>query len=189
MVDVNYILDSLSSGSTLENMLQGDIILIESSADILDRLAPVLLSELVSQKNAIVLLSGKGYFDFVPLLSSKDVDLSKIFFVDCISRSSGLSLPDNGHVVDLTSISQLKIVFSSLLDKADSFAGDSFVAFESLNSLAKLYKSKDFVRFLHILLTKLRNKNVGCLLLSVKDDLIEDLRADMVQLFDSVLHF
>ena len=189
MVELTYVLDVLDNDSTLENMLQGDVILIETTAEILERLTPALLDRLTGEKTAILLLSHKGYFDMLEPLASQGVDTGKLFFVDCVSKSQHKKVPNTGHVVDLESASQLKTVFSSLLDKTNAFVGSSFVCVESLNTLIDLHPSSDFAKFLHVLLTKLRTKGVGCLLLSVQDEVVDDLRAEILQLFDRVLHF
>lgn len=189
MVDLAYALDMLDNDSVLENMLQGDVVLIETTADLLEKLTPALLDVLTKEKTAIVLLSNKGYFDILPSLKQRGIDTGKVFFVDCVSKSRNQKIPDTGHIVDLDSVSQLKTVFSSLLDKTDAFAGSSFLCIESLNKLIALNPASDFAKFLHVLLTKLRTKGVGCLLLSVQDEVVDDLRAEIVQLFDRVLHF
>ena len=189
MVDLAYALDMLDNDSVLENMLQGDVVLIETTADLLEKLTPTLLDVLTKEKTAIVLLSNKGYFDILPSLKQRGIDTGKVFFVDCVSKSRNQKIPDTGHIVDLDSVSQLKTVFSSLLDKTDAFAGSSFLCIESLNKLIALNPASDFAKFLHVLLTKLRTKGVGCLLLSVQDEVVDDLRAEIVQLFDRVLHF
>ena len=44
LVEVDYILDILDNDSVLENMLQGDILLIESHKGMLEKLTPVLLA-------------------------------------------------------------------------------------------------------------------------------------------------
>lgn len=188
MVDLAYALDMLDKDSILENMLQGDVVLIETSVELLEKLTPALLDVLTEKKTAIVLLSNKGYFDILPFLKSQGIDTGNVFFVDCVSKLHNQKIPDTGHVVDLDSVSQLRTVFTSLIDKTDSFAGSSFLYVESLNKLIALYPNSDFAKFFHVLLTKLRTKGVGCLLLSVQDELVDDLRAEIVQLFDRVLH-
>lgn len=188
MVELSYVLDMLDNDSALENMLQGDILLIETSSSMLSNLAPALLEKLTREKTAVVLLSNKGYFDILPDLDVAGVDLGKVFFVDCVSKSQKKTIPDTGHVVDLDSVDQLKTVFSSLLDKTNTFVGSSFLCIESLNKLIDAHPAKDFARFLHLLLTKLRTKGVGCLILSVQDEVVDDLRAEIIQLFDRVLH-
>jgi len=188
MVDLTYALDLLHNDSVLENMLQGDVVLIETNAEILEKLTPALLDILTKEKTAIVLLSNMGYFDILPSLNDLGIDTGKLFFVDCVSKSHNQKIPNTGHVVDLESVSQLKTVFSTLLDKTDTFVGSSFLFIESLNKLIALNPNSDFAKFLHVLLTKLRTKGVGCLLLSVQDEVVDDLRAEILQLFDRVLH-
>lgn len=189
MVELGYILDILDNDSTLENMLQGDVILIETSSDLLARLTPELLGRLTQEKTAIILLTNKGYFDILPSLNKQGVDVSNMFFIDCVSHAANKVVPDTGHVVDLHSTAQIRPVFSSLLDKTSAFADNSFVCVESLNKLIDMNPSKDFAKFLHVLLTKLRTKGVGCLILSIQDEVVDELRAEIVQLFDTVLHF
>lgn len=189
MVELSYVLDMLDNDSTLENMLQGDVILIETSDSLVERLVPELLARLSSEKTAIVLLSNNGYFDILPSLNAVGVNTGNVFFIDCVSRSKKTSVPDTGHVVDLQSVAQIKTVFASLLDQTNEFVGSSFVCVESLNKLIDSYPANDFAKFLHVLLTKLRNKGVGCLLLSTQDEVVDDLRAEIIQLFDVVLHF
>jgi len=189
LVDLNYALDILDNDPVMENMLQGDIVLIEATEVLLSKLTPALLRELTTKKTAIVLLADKGYFDILPSFNAAGVDTSNLFFIDCVSKIHNQVLPDTGHVVDLKSVSEIKNVFISLLDKTDTFVDSSFVCFDSLSKLITLAPGEDFTKFLHILLTKLRTKGVGCLILSTRNEIVDELKADMFQLFDTVLHF
>ena len=189
MLELNYVLDILENDSVLEHMLQGDVVLIETNPSLLQKLFPVLLANLSSEKTAVVLLVQHSYFDMLSFCKTNGVNSSNMFFIDSVSRRENQSVPKTGHVVDVASVSQINSVVDTLFADSSSFLDSSFLSVDSLNSLIVSYGGSDFPKFFHILLTKLRSRGVGCLLFSVQDVVVDDLRAELLQLFDTTLHF
>ena len=189
MLELNYVLNILENDSVLERMLQGEVVLIETNVVLLEKLFPVLISNLSSEKTAVVLLAENSYFDVLSMCKSKAIDSSNMFFIDSVSKKNSELIPETGHVVDIDSISQINSVVDTLFSSSSSFLDSSFVSVDSLNNLIFSYSGKDFSKFFHILLTKLRSRGIGCLLFSVQDVIVEDLRAELLQLFDTTLHF
>ncbi len=188
MVDVQYLVEAVSRDTEYLNLTRGSIVLIETSKELLDQLSPKLLHPLSETSKLIILLTDKGYFDVIESYKSEGIALENLFMIDCVSKSRHVAVPDDGHVIDLDGVAQLSKVFNALLDKTEAFNRDSVVCIDSLNALITDFDTEHVARFLHIVLTKLRTKHIGCLLLSVQDALLEDVRAEIVQLFDKVIH-
>lgn len=188
MADLQYIMEVISRDPEYENISSGAIVLIESNEDLLKSLSPLLLRPFSESMKVIILLTDKGYFDVINGYNENGVQTNNVFMIDCVSKSRNLTVPDDGHVVDLDNVAQLAKVFTALLNQTEAFNRDSMVCVDSLNALITDYDTENVAKFLHILLTKLRNKKIGCLLLSVEDALVEDVRAEIVQLFDRVIH-
>ena len=188
MADLQYLLDVISRDPEYENLSRGSIVLIETNEDLLKELSPLLLRPFSELSKVIILLTDKSYFDVIKGYDSAGVHTDNLFMIDCVSKSRNLKVPDDGHVIDLDGVGQLSKVFTALLNQTEAFDRDSLVFVDSFNALITDFDTEHVAGFLHILLTKLRNKRIGCLLLSVQDALVEDVRAEIVQLFDKVIH-
>jgi len=93
------------------------------------------------------------------------------------------------HHIDLSGLGDLETMFAAVFEELEGFSGRKFLCIDSLNELIISNGAVNMAKLLHIVLTQLRTRRIGCLMLSVQDSLVDTVRADVIQLFDKVIHF
>ena len=189
MVQLSYIKEVLDNDFDFQNSATGDIVVIEVSEENLQ--LPIFsyaVSLLCGGKTTLMVLTKYSYFEAVKQLNQDGVNLADVYFIDCVSKQKHLDNVDSSHVVELDESVQLKTVFGTLLDHTDEFAKNSVTAMDDLGSLKNLSPKGSFLRFFHLLLTKLRNKRVGGFMLLPKGVFTDDEYSEVKMLVDKVIH-
>ena len=104
-------------------------------------------------------------------LALKNIDMGKVYFVDCISYSVGANVKVGDEVQYVESPTQLESVMLKtywLLKKIES--EHKFVFLDSLNTLGIYNDEKMLSEFLHLFINKLRTKEIFGVILSVGED-------------------
>ena len=189
MVQLSYIKEVLDNDFDFQNAATGDIVIIEVSEQSLQLpLFSYAVSLLCAGKTTLMVLTKHSYFEAVKQLNQDGIDLADVYFIDCISKRKHVDTVDSSHVVELEESVQLQTVFGTLLDHTDEFSKNSLTAMDDLGSLKDLSPPGNFLRFFHLLLTKLRNKRVGGFMLLPQGTFTEDEYSEVKTLVDKVIH-
>jgi hypothetical protein len=189
MVQLSYIKELLDNDYDFQKACSGDLVILELSES--QHQLPLLsyaISVLLTGKTALTVLAKFSYFQAVKQLNIDGVDLANMYFIDCVSKKQALEYQDSSHVVELEQSTQLQTVFGTLLDHTDEFTTNTFTCFDDVVALKNMTEKDRFLRFFHLLLTKLRNKNVGGFMIMPKGVFDDDGYAEMKQLVDKVIH-
>jgi len=172
----------------LRNTPEGSIVFLETTSDkALD--VGLKLVKLYSDKNdkGIIVSANRPYRNLVNLLKSKDVDVSRMHILDCISKGQDADVEaENVEFVD--NVSALTDISLSISENIKNSNGKKFVFFDSIPTMLIHNKPYVFARFVHSVLTKMRLNNVGGVLVSLQDDNNKEVRAEIAQLCDKVIH-
>lgn len=108
-------------------------------------------------------------------LNSKEIDLSKLYFVDCISYLVG-----GTGKLERTSFVESPTMLESIMLKADWLLKGvknekKFIFFDSVNTLSIYSEQKILYEFIHIFTNSLRMKEVFLVLLSVAEHTSKEL--------------
>jgi archaellum biogenesis ATPase FlaH len=101
-------------------------------------------------------------------LKKGGVDVSRLFFIDCITKYSGSNPKplNNCSFTDNQTLAEMSISIADLMNNGSY----NFVFFDSMTTLL-LYNSVDSAeKFLHYLINKLRDLGVGMCIIAVDDE-------------------
>ena len=125
----------------------------------------------------------RPFNNLVSTLQRKDVDTSRLFFVDCVTKREEADIGNCIFIGTENSLTRLGIALSSLVSKEEL----SFVYLDSLNTLA-LYNGLDSaIKFTHFLITKLRNHSKNGIILGINEHTNKKIINELSQLCDVVI--
>jgi len=109
------------------------------------------------------------------------IKVNSIFFIDMVTKTNDARKDSNclylGNPGDLTSVS---IAIDQVLS---SIEGEKFVIFDTINTLLNYNNESMVIRFMHALVSKIRNENARGILLSV-GNLKEGMESQLTQFCD-----
>jgi len=171
----------------LQNTPDDFIVLIETTADKYLEVSMAAVKYL-AQKNdkGIVISVNRPYNNLTKMYKNNDIDVSKMFVIDCISKTQ------NGHADDtnvsyMENASSLTDISLSISEKLNNGNNGGFVFFDSIATMLIHNQPYIFARFMHSIFTKMRIKGVGGLLISIEDKTHKEIRAEIAQLCDKVI--
>jgi len=189
MTDMNYFAQLMEGDPTFSSVPNGSVVLVETSIDVVKHIAPILISKFGISNSVVLLLTDKSFSSIARDYKVNHIAKDRLAVVDCVAKQEGHPFLDDIHRVNLKGLSDLESMFASVFHELDSFSGRKFLCIDSLNQLINVNGKVNVAKLLHIVLTQLRAQRVGCLMISVQDSLVEVVRAEIVQLFDKVVHF
>ncbi len=164
------------------------IILLETSADDMSEVGISSLKTMLGKgKKGIVISTSKPCKNVLDVYEENGVDTKKIFIIDTICKTQTSKPPEIDNVLHVESSSSLTDISISLNEVMNSLKGDSFAFLDSVTSMLIHNKPKTFSKFIHSILTKMRMKGVGGILLSLEKETPKDVRAEIAQLCDKII--
>ncbi len=138
-----------------------------------------LFQELIIKHHmrGIIVSLNKTYNDY--LVAYKFIGAEKLeknIYVDCASALSGAPLvKDKPNVIALSSVglSDISIAITEAVNRLEK--DNRFLIFDSIATLLIYYPEKDILKFLHVLILKLRQFGVSSFLFSIKQTIDNEL--------------
>jgi hypothetical protein len=135
----------------------------------------------------IVISVNRPYSNLINLYKKNDIDVSKMFVLDCISKNLNGHVKAN-NVAFMDSASALTDISLSISDQLNnSHAKKKFVFFDSVTTMLIHNQPYVFARFIHSIFTRMRLNGTGGLLISIQDKTHKEIRAEIAQLCDKVI--
>ena len=173
----------------LQKLPDDSIVFLETTDDKLFEMGLFSIKRL-SDKNysGIIVTANRPYSNLVNLYKKNGIDVSKLFFLDCISKNL------NGHVkadnvIFIENLSALTDISLSINERINNGLGNNkFIFFDSITTMLIHNKPYVFARFVHSILTKMRLNGIGGVLVSLAgDNNNKEVRAEIAQLCDKVI--
>ena len=173
----------------VDNLPDGWIVLVETSAEKALEVSLSMIKYLINEKDysGVIVSASRPYKSSVDLYEHRGINIDKILFIDCISKSHGAESDETGNVLYLEAASDLTNISLAITESIQQIQGDKFVFIDSINSMLIHNKPEVFVRFIHGVLTKLRISEVSCLFVSLENETDREIRAEIAQLCDKIL--
>jgi len=163
------------------------IVLIETSSDRSFELSTAIVKYLSAKNDKGIIVSvNRPYTNLVDIYKKNNIDVSKMFILDCISKNQNAVI-NAKNVTFLDGVSALTDISLSINEHMNGSKGGQFVFFDSITTMLIHNNPYIFTRFIHNVLTKMRLKGVGGLLISVKGNSNNEIRAEIAQLCDRVI--
>lgn len=172
----------------LEGLPEDSIVLLETTAEKLFEISNLSL-KLFCDKNdsGIVVSANRPYSNLLNIYKKNNIDVSKMFILDCISKNLNGHKDDAKNVLFMENLSSLTDISLSIHEMMSNGNGRKFVFFDSINTMLIHNKPYVFARFVHNILTKMRLKGVGGVLIALEDRTNREIRAEIAQLCDKVI--
>jgi len=171
----------------LKNISEDSIVLLEVSPEKAFEMGLASVKFLSDKKaSGIIVSANRPYSNLLDVYKKNDIDTSKMFFLDCISKShNGEIKADN--VAFIENASSLTDISLSINERIKSINGKRFVFFDSISTLLIHNNPAVFARFLHGILTRMRLTGSGGILVSLNGHTNKEIRAEIAQLCDKVI--
>ncbi len=173
----------------MRDLPEGWIVLLETSPEkVLDVSLAAMKILTDNNYSSIVLSASRPCSNLFSLYEKNKIDKGKIFILDCVCKTLDSSAADNANIKHLENASVLTEMAIELGKRMDSAKGKMFIFIDSITTLLIHNKSDVLARFVHSILTKMRMKNVSCLLVSMEGETNREVRAEIAQLCDKVIN-
>ena len=141
-----------------------------------------------SEKNdsGIIVSANRPYVNLINNYKKYDIDTSKMFILDCISKGQDAEMKAN-NVEFIDNVSSLTDISLSINEQIRNNNGKKFVFFDSIPTMLIHNKPYIFARFVHSILTKMRINGVGGVLVFIQGTNNDTIRAEIAQLCDKVI--
>jgi len=163
------------------------IVYLETSAENSFEISTLIVKYL-SEKNdkGIIVSANRPYTNLLSVYQQNNIDTSKMLILDCLSKSQHADTP-NENVVFIDNLSALTDISLSIDEKMRKLEGKKFIFFDSLTTMLIHNQPYTLARFIHNILTKMRLKCVGGVIVSLYDNSHREIRAEIAQLCDKVV--
>lgn len=128
-----------------------------------------LLQELLGKRklSGIYLSLNRRCSDIVSELKSKKINTSKLYLIDAVSEVTG---KNSGTNCVFVSRKQSLTEISLAITKAVNTKNFDFLHLDSINTLLVYNDSKTVAKFIHFLVSKLKNSGLSATLLTIQDE-------------------
>jgi hypothetical protein len=163
------------------------IVFIETSAEDSFEVSTSLVKYFSSKNDkGIVLSANRPYVNLMSIYEKNNIDVSKIFILDCLSKSQHADVPAD-NVAFIENLSALTDISLSIEEHMNGMPGKKFIFFDSLTTMLIHNKPYVLARFVHNIFTKMRLKGIGGIIVSLQDSSNRDIKAEIAQLCDKVI--
>ena len=171
----------------LSNIPDEYIILLETTAEKAFEIGTASVKLLAEKHDrGIIISANRPYANLVNIYEKNNIDTSKMFFLDCVSKDHDADIPAD-NVVFIENVSALTDISLSINERINMPNGKKFLFLDSIPTMLIHNKPYVFARFVHNILTKMRLNGVGGLLISLQDKTNREIRAEIAQLCDKVI--
>jgi len=182
-------IDAKKLENELNNIPDGWIVLLETSAENVLEVSLVVLKFLSNNNyTGIVLSATRPYRNLIKLYKQNGIDTEKIFIIDCVSESYGGNLEESNNVQYIESVSALTSISISIDKVIGLIRGGKFLFIDSITTMLIHNEPGVFVRFIHSVMTRLRTREITGIIVSLSET-DREIRAEIMQLCDRIINY
>jgi hypothetical protein len=173
----------------IKDLPEGWIVMLETIPESMLDLSLLIIKYLLDNKDyfGIIVSTSRPQKNLFQLYKQKNININRLFILDCVSKSQTLNLEDSGNVLYLESVSDLTNISLAITEIMEQVQENKFVFFDSVNTMLIHNKPEVFARFIHGILTRLRINGINGLLISLANETDKEVRAEIAQLCDRVV--
>ncbi len=168
----------------LANLPDEWIALVETSANKIINVNTACMKYFIDKNyTGIVLSASRPCTNLLKLYEENKIDKSKILVLCCVC--TGESKQENViHIGSETALTSMALAISKAFQ---GVKGRKFLFIDSINTLLIHNEPNSLARFIHSVLTKMRQNNVSGLLISIEKDTNREVRSEIAQLCDKII--
>jgi len=176
-------------GKAVDKLPRGAIVLFTVDFKDYDEANMVLLKHMIRRKKAhgIYISINKPYANIVPILEKNGVDTSKLFFIDCITKSAGGMAERKENCLFISSPTNLTDLGIALDDAIESLGKEKFIFLDSVSTLLIYHDQNTVLHFSHFLTSRARVKEFYGIFITVESEADARLVKTLSQFCDKVV--
>ncbi len=148
-------------------------------------LADIIKTVSKSYKKICYVSLNKPCYTVVKDFSEARADTKKLFFIDCVSQNAKQSKGINvSYVSSPKALTELNIAINKVL----GIQKTELMVFDSLSTLLVYQQTMTIIKFVHSIISTLRNNGSKAVFLCLKEDIKTDLVKDISMFADKVVH-
>ena len=130
----------------------------------------------------------RPYLNVLDILKSRNIDASKLHFIDCITKKLGGKIPNVKNCKFVSSPSHLTELSIALHNYfTGSTEKDRFLHLDSLSTLCIHNNSKDVIKFIHYVTGKMRVFGLKGVIISLREETDSQLISELSVFCDKMI--
>ena len=174
----------------LMNLPENSVICLVVKSDNYEATNQTIINKLLETKKFGCLINvNKPYRYLLDSFNSKKMDISNLFFIDCITKIAGGKTEDVDNCVFIDSPQDL-ISLSIVIHEVINHVHDQkqFILIDSLSTLSLHNNTDRVLKFIHYLTGKMRLWSISGIFICLHEETDKKLIAELAQFCDSIIH-
>jgi len=177
---------SLSNFKSLGDNLA--ILVIASGEDLEDNSTDIVKELMNKDTSCLYITLNQPYSRMLHLLKKKGIDTKKVFFIDCITKSSSGNAEENDNVYYIDAPENLTDLDISINEGIESIDGKKILFFDALSTLMIYNKPGPFAKFVHSVMTKIKSKDIIGVFIIVEGEIDDEMLSQIEQFSDKSIN-
>jgi archaellum biogenesis ATPase FlaH len=174
----------MTAPTDIPKVLEQDVSLILVDARSYQKIILKVLAELVTKKKMKGIYVGlnKPYKSLRKFFSANKIDTRQLFFIDTLSEESNKE--ENAAYAKAENLNEISVKINQAMKKSNSH----FILFDTIDTFLVYNQKTSLERFFSSLVSNLRNMNKKCVMIGIKEALLEHmLHVSMERLSDGTV--
>ncbi|MBM3303643.1 MAG: hypothetical protein FJY76_00985 [Candidatus Aenigmarchaeota archaeon] len=165
------------------NIEEDFAIIVLTSGVRLDETNSSIVKELMKKRDMCLYVAiNQPYNRMLRVMERKSVDVKRVFFIDCITETSGGKAERAGNCLYVNSPSNLTELGIAISQALHAIPGQKFLFMDALSTLVIYNTPNSFAKFAHFLMTRVKLLGLNGIFMVVEKEMEE-------QVFSRISHF
>ena len=174
--------------NTIEELPEGGVVLFETGEGKGVGTGIDAIKLLLDQDySGLVLSAGTSLEKLNEQCEKADIDCSRLLVIDCVCEGSCPRPGLTDNIIRIEDVTDLTLIVVSIISSIKKLPAKKFLLIDDIPAMLERNHPLFFARFMHIVLTNIRNYHMTGLLVSKKDGISKMVRAEIAQLCDKVI--
>jgi hypothetical protein len=165
-----------------------EAIMIITSGEELMRTNTQIVKTVMDDRNLCLYVAvNQPYARLKKTLESGKINTDRVFFIDCITETSGGKAERASNCLYINSPSRLTELGISIMQALQAMPGKKFLFLDALSTLIIYNSSKSIAKFSHFLITRVKLLGLAGIFIVVEKEIDEMLLSQIKQFCDKVV--
>lgn len=175
-------------GTAIEELPEGGVVLLETNEGAGHEVGVEAMRLLLNRGySGMVISAGQSLEKLHENCEKVDIDCSRLLIIDCVCEGTCPKPELADNVVRVEDVTDLTFIVVSIISSIKKLPAKKFLLIDDVPAMLQKNHPLFFSRFMHIVLTNIRNYHMSGVLVSRKDGISTMVRAEIAQLCDRVI--
>jgi len=163
-------------------------IIVLTSGGRLDDTNSSIVKELMKKRHMCLYVAiNQPYSRMLHLMQKRDVDVDRVFFIDCITETSGGKAERAGNCLYVNSPSNLTELSIAISQALQAIPGQKFLFMDALSTLIIYNTPNSFAKFAHFLMTRVKLMGLNGIFMVVEKEMEDQVFSRISQFSDRII--